>query len=296
MGATSRRDHLCYPELMPQVRKLNTLFLLAQILSHAHLEGGNTPFPFQGCSKRNHPCLHTLSQMHMELLARWQMACGNLARLVGEALTLTGKPRKPGLTAEGDTPQDREPWVWSGYLSTWTWCKGSHVQINSDTCCSPTPKHRPCLPMEPVPGLTICSFSHTFLSQPGPQNPSSLHHPLSRDRCFCLGLAKPGTWPSFNLFPSKWQKNARQRGVLSWGEGKSNLSDTPTWEKLGWLVSAPGHGHREEENPQSGTGTEPLGSSICPTQAAGPQRRVFWLEQARYPGAPCITSSHCCPY
>lgn len=65
---TSRHDHLCYPELMPQVRKLNTLFLLARILSHAHLEGGNTPFPIQGCSKRNHPCLHTLSQTHMELL------------------------------------------------------------------------------------------------------------------------------------------------------------------------------------------------------------------------------------
>ena len=191
------------------------------------LERGNTPFPFQGPFKRNHPCLHTVSQTHMELLpARWQMAYGNLVGLVGEAPWHDRKDLEARTHCWGDTLQDRQPWVWSGHLSPRTWPKGSHVQVNSDACCSPTPKHRPCLPMAPV-DWAHSLFLLPHISEPAwpPESHTSPSPPPSWDRCFCLRLAKPSTRPSFNLFPSKWQKSARQRGVLSWGEGKSKLSD-----------------------------------------------------------------------
>lgn len=140
-------------------------------------------------------------------------------------------------------------------------------------------------------GLTLCSSSHTFLSQPGPQNPTSpLHNPL------------PGTGASVSGWPSQAHGlhlplpfQVAEECQTVWGaelrRGQKQAFRQANM-KLGLPVSAPGHRHKQKEKPQSGSGTGPLGSSICPTQAAGPEWRVFGLEQARYPGAPCITSSH----
>ena len=140
---------------MPQVRKLNTLFLLARILSHAHLEGGNTPFPIQGCSKRNHPCLHTLSQTHMELLHadKWHVETwpGWLGKLWhrqespgSQDPLLRGTPSKIGSHESGQVtsphgPGSREVMYRSvqtpaapqhlntGHASPWSLCLGSQA-------------------------------------------------------------------------------------------------------------------------------------------------------------------------
>lgn len=130
-------------DLRPQVGQLNRLFSPAQILSQHDLgAGGNTLFPFYGCFKRNCPLLqmlrHTQSS-HTLANGIWELGQAGWGTSLAPAGKLQGGAGKPRPTAAGAFLQDRLPWVWPGYLSTWARPK-SQVQTSADACCSPTPQ------------------------------------------------------------------------------------------------------------------------------------------------------------
>ena len=111
---------------------------------------------------------------------------------LGKLLGTTGKPWKPGPTAEG-TPSKIGSCE-SGQVTSPHGPGPREVRYRSIQTPA-APQHLNtghASPWRLWTGLTLCSSSHTFLSQPGPQNPTPpLHHPL------------PGTGASVSGWPSR---------------------------------------------------------------------------------------------
>ena len=158
-GATSRRDHLCYFELMTQVGQLNRIFSVAQILSRGYLgAGGNTPLPCRGRFARDYPVLQTLSQTHTELphAGKWHVAIwpGWLRKLLGTGKKALGRRwEAQAHRCGGHLPRQAAVGLARLPLRMGPAQGKSQVQTDSHACCSPTPQTQAMTLVEEVRSL-----------------------------------------------------------------------------------------------------------------------------------------------